>query len=240
MRRAWSLVAAATAAIVAAAGCVTADGNVLLDGTPLASCDQVPGRTSDDQACTFAGVCVVPDPTDPMPSCCQTLASCDGGTLSLDRYCEPGCTACLDDTGCPAGRELCDGNRCTACPDPTACPPCPAGLAPLVRNGCTTCTCAPPSQCDPNTMQCSATGEECYPGMVCTPGCTPSDPSCCANVCAAPGCPSPAPLGCDTTCDPTTMMCSECVTGACACLNGRWSCTAVCGTPTGMCFQPAG
>lgn len=227
MTRALVLVA------LALAGCVTEDADVLTDGTPLASCAAVAGRTSDDQACTFAGVCSVPEPTDPI--CCQTLATCDGGSLSLNRYCEPGCTPCADDRQCAPGMQVCDGSQCVACPDVGMCPPCPSGLEPLVRNGCATCTCAPASQCDVDPTQCQ--GAQCYPGMVCAPGCAPGDASCCANVCAAPGCPIPAPLGCDTACPPNEM-CTTCVTGACACQMGQWVCTAVCGERTGACFQP--
>lgn len=225
--------AAALTAALALAGCVTEDADVLTDGTPLTSCADVPGRTSDTQACIFSGVCALPDRTD--PACCQTIATCVGGTLALTPYCEPGCATCADDRACAPGRQLCDGNQCVDCPDASMCPPCPSGLAPLVRNGCPTCTCAPASECglDPTTCP----GEECYPGIVCAPGCMPGDPSCCANVCAAPGCPSPAPLGCDTTCSPAEM-CSTCVTGACDCVMGQWQCTAVCGDRTGVCFQP--
>lgn len=227
----------AAIASLALAACVTEDADVLVDGQPLTSCDQVAQRTSDDQACTFTGVCALAAPTDPV--CCQVLASCAGGTLRLDRYCEPGCAECADDTQCVAGATLCEANRCVACPDPSTCAawPCPPGLVPLVRNGCETCTCAPPSECGLDPTQCM--GEACYPGMVCAPGCAPGDPSCCANVCAPPGCASPAPLGCDTTCPPA-MGCPDdtCVTGACECMGDTWVCTPVCGPRSGICFQP--
>lgn len=227
--------APALLATLALAACVTEDADVLQQGPPLTSCAEVPGRISDQQACLFADACVVPTPTD--PTCCQTIATCVAGTLSLQSYCQPGCAACMDDTGCVAGRQVCDGNVCVACPDTTNCAPCGPGLVPLVRNGCPTCTCAPASQCDfADPTACN--GAECYPGLVCAPGCPPGDPTCCANVCAAPGCPSPAPLGCDTDCA-TNPMCTSCVTGACECIMGQWSCTAVCGERTGVCFQPS-
>lgn len=228
--------ARAALAALALAACVTEDADVLREGTPLVSCGDVPGRISDQQACLFTDACVVPTPSD--PSCCQTIATCVAGTLNLDSYCQPGCAACMDDTGCVAGRQICDGNSCVACPDTTNCAPCAPGLAPLTRNGCPTCTCAPASECsfaDPAACP----GEQCYPGLVCAPGCFPGDPSCCANVCAASGCPSPAPLGCDTDCGSNPGMCTTCVTGACACVMGQWSCTATCGELTGMCFQPS-
>ncbi len=221
-------------AIVAmVAGCVTADGDVLSVGALLTNCEQVPGRQSDDQACNFTEVCAVPDPRD--PACCQTFVSCRDGLLQFDPYCSPNCRSCVDDSACPPGMAVCDGNQCVACTDPGMCEPCPAGLAPVVRNGCRTCACARPTECAvggpcPN-------GEQCYPGMVCAPGCSPADAGCCANVCAATGCPSPAPLGCDTACaDPT---CTEgCVTTACECVDARWVCRAGCGQRSGVCFQP--
>ncbi len=221
-------------AIVAATACVTVDGDVLVDGTQLTTCADVERRMSDLQACSFTGLCAVPDATD--PSCCQLIASCDDGTLALERYCAPGCAPCMDDSGCRFGEQLCDDQQCAACPDVSACPPCEVGFAPLSRNGCPTCTCAPASECtaDPTT---ACTDEQCYPGLVCAPGCVAGDPGCCANVCAAAGCPSPAPLGCDTDCT-TAPMCQTCVTVACECDQGRWICRADCGTPTGACFQP--
>ena len=234
MRRAARATSALAA--LALAACVTEDADVLQEGTPLLSCADVPGRISDHQACLFTDACVVPTPAD--PTCCQTIASCVAGTLDLASYCQPGCAACMDDSGCVAGRQVCDGNTCVACPDTSNCAPCAPGLAPLTRNGCPTCTCAPPSECsfaDPATCP----NEECYPGLVCAPGCFPGDPSCCANVCATPGCPSPAPLGCDTDCGSNPTMCASCVIGACACVMGQWSCTATCGERTGVCFQPS-
>jgi hypothetical protein len=211
--------ALAALASLALAACVTEDADVLQEGTPLLSCADVPGRISDRQACLFTDACVVPTPTD--PTCCQTIATCVAGTLDLASYCQPGCAACMDDTGCVAGRQVCDGNVCVACPDTTNCAPCGPGLVPLVRNGCPTCTCAPASQCDlADPTACN--GDECYPGLVCAPGCLPGDPTCCANVCAAPGCPSPAPLGCDTDCA-TNPMCTSCVTGAPSAARSRSS-----------------
>lgn len=133
-------------AIVAmVAGCVTADGDVLSVGALLTNCEQVPGRQSDDQACNFTEVCAVPDPRD--PACCQTFVSCRDGLLQFDPYCSPNCRSCVDDSACPPGMAVCDGNQCVACTDPGMCEPCPAGLAPLVRNGCRTCACAPPTEC---------------------------------------------------------------------------------------------
>lgn len=224
---------AVAVALAMLAACVTEDGDVLQQGTPLTSCDQVAMRTSDEQACTFSGACAISTPSD--PACCQVLASCVAGTLSLERYCEPGCGECMDDTTCERGATVCDGGRCVACADPDECTPCAAGLVPLERNGCATCICAPPSECSLDPAECM--GELCYPGMLCAPGCAPEDPGCCANACAPAGCPSPAPLGCDTVC-PVELNCESCVTGACECVRDTWVCRAVCGERTGVCFQP--
>lgn len=220
-------------AIVTAA-CVTADGDVLSVGELLTSCDQVARRSSDDQACAFADVCAVPDADD--PTCCQTFVACVDGLLQFEPYCSPNCRGCMTDAECGFGVGWCEGTACVACPDPGACPPCSDGQVPLVRNGCPSCQCAPPSECDGGPGACGPV-EVCYPGMVCATGCDPNQSDCCANVCAAAGCPSPAPLGCDTTCaDPT---CAEgCVTTACECVDTRWVCRSACGTRTGVCFQP--
>lgn len=225
---------ALAALALATAACVTVDGDVLVDGTLLTSCDDVVRRTSDAQACSFVGLCALADPAD--PSCCQLIARCDDGTLALERYCSPSCAPCMDDTGCTFGAQVCDGQQCVACPDVSACTPCESGFTPLLRNGCPTCTCAPRSECSDEPAT-ACTDEECYPGLVCAPGCAPGDSACCANVCAAPGCPSPAPLGCDTDCT-TDPSCQTCVTVACECEMGRWVCTSGCGLPSGTCFQP--
>ncbi|MEZ4403757.1 MAG: hypothetical protein R3B06_27280 [Kofleriaceae bacterium] len=229
---------AALVVTLAAVGCVTSDGNVLTSGTPLTECSQARARTSDQQACAFTDVCSIPDDTD--PGCCQQIVTCASGTLHLERYCSPGCQQCVDDTACPPGMTICDGNQCVACPDPAMCPPCAPGTAPLIRNGCPTCTCAPASECDAaDPAACAQPNPEvCYPGQVCAPGCDATDPTCCANVCAAPGCPVPAPQGCDTACPPG-LGCATCVTTGCACVMGQWSCGAVCGEPTRQCFQPS-
>lgn len=223
------------ALLLALTACVTEDANVLVDGTPITSCDQLATRTSDQQACTFTGICALGLPSD--PGCCQQLATCAGGSLHLDQYCETGCIACDDDTDCTAGTELCDANRCTACPTPASCDgwPCPAGTTNLVRNGCATCTCAPASECESSTG-CGA--DTCYPGLVCAAGCASADPGCCTNTCAPAGCPSPAPVGCDTAC-PASFECETCITGACECVGATWVCTPLCGYQTGQCFQPS-
>lgn len=230
--------AVALAAAAALAGCVALDADVLTVGPVLADCMAVLGRASDQQACGFAGVCSWPAATD--PTCCQVLAICERGTLAIEQYCDPSCRTCAADRECPVGVAVCDGDACVACPDPTTCAPCAAGTTPVARNGCATCLCAPPSECggDPaGPGGCAVPGETCYPGLVCADGCGPGDPSCCANVCAADGCPVPAPLGCDTRCPPE-LGCQECVTGACECGAGQWTCTPICAPMTGRCFQP--
>lgn len=222
---------------VALAGCIAADQPVLTAGPTLTSCEAVPSRVSDLQACDFDGVCTWSDPTNPDGSaCCSYFAICTEGRLLVEPMCQPECRTCARDVECPAGVSWCDGTTCVACTDPGMCPPCPAGTVPITRNGCPTCTCAPASECtDPAT--CAAPSESCYRGQVCAEGCAPDELGCCANVCAAPGCAEPAPQGCLMDC-PLGATCPQCMATACACSNGVWQCTAVCSDVVGPCFLP--
>jgi hypothetical protein len=245
-RHAVALTLALTLAASATA-CVAADEPVLTAGPTLTTCAAVMTRASDLQACDFDGVCSWSDPANPAGTvCCSYYAVCNGGRLLVEPSCSPDCTqTCLNDAGCPTGAAWCDGTTCVACPDPAMCPPCPTGTMPVLRNGCPTCTCAPPSECagtDPNTgvMECDTpqTGEVCYRGQVCTAGCAPGEPTCCANVCAAPGCSEPAPQGCRMDC-PTMENCPQCMATDCTCNNGVWQCTPVCSDVVGPCFHAA-
>ena len=240
-RAAASLAAALALALVAgalAAACVVDDADVLTLGPVLRSCDEVPRRVSDRQACDFTGVCNLTLPGS--PACCAELVTCSGGALSVHPYCDDGCVSCAGDAECPRGERLCDGQQCVACPDPSTCEPCGDGTQLLERNGCVTCECGPPAQCSPaDNTPCDPMDptSTCYPGLRCGAGCQAGEPGCCLNVCAAPGCSSPAPLGCDTPC-PVELGCQTCQTAACRCDGMAWTCDAVCAPTTGACFFP--
>lgn len=227
----------ALALAAALAGCVVDDRDVLVISPVLLACEDASRRISDHQACAFGGVCALPLPDS--PACCAELVACSDGTLSVHPYCDAGCVSCGGDRDCPAGERLCDGRMCTPCVDPATCGPCAMGTVPIVRNGCATCACGPPSECelDPGDGCDAMTMETCYPGLRCGTGCLPDEPGCCLNVCAISGCASPAPLGCDTPCPPN-LGCARCQATACRCDGMLWTCDAVCAAPTDVCFFP--
>src|SRR5262249_21142357 len=155
--------------------------------------------------------------------CCQDYAFCGAGMLIHETKCDPAaCIKCVGDADCTFGKEICDLGRCVACPDLGACAPCPAGFATLARNGCPSCDCAPPSECD-GARPCGGV-QKCYLGEVCVKGCVPSY-DCCANVCAdaTQPCSMPAPLGCNMKC-PVELGCGTCAAEACICDQGTWVC----------------
>ena len=202
--------AAALGVTVAAAlaACVAADEPVLTAGPTLTTCAEVELRQFDLQACAFDGVCTWTGTVEPNGVvCCTHFAVCSEGRLIVESMC------------------------------PMDCPPCPAGTAPLLQNGCATCTCAPPSQCDGTAPMACDPALVCYRGQVCAGDTQPGQLDGCANVCAAPGCAEPAPLGCRMDC-PMEPSCASCMATDCRCDAGVWSCTPVCSDTVGPCFLP--
>jgi hypothetical protein len=212
--------------VVAWLGCTSEQA--VLEVSQVTSCDGAWLATAG-AACAFAGTCNRVDPADPV--CCTDTAYCNNGALVADRACNPDCTGCADDRECAPGAAICTAGHCTPCPSTINCQACPQGWQRLERNGCATCDCAPPSQCNPGpTVPGTTNGcvlpEVCYPGKRCTPGCAPGD-DCCANTCSAPGCPGPAPVGCFMPC--VNMPCMQCAAESCECMpNGSWFCTPRC------------
>lgn len=228
--------ALATLATLASA-CVVDDRNILVAGPTLHACEDAARRVSEVQACDFTGVCAL---DVPVAECCSELVACVHGVLSVNLYCDDGCMpACTTDAQCTPGAAFCNGMVCEACPEPNTCAACPMGTTQLERNGCLTCDCGPPSQCDRATgMVCDPGGMQiCYPGQRCGVGCQAGEAGCCLDVCGLPGCASPAPLGCDTPC-PVELGCAECQAVACRCDGMAWTCDAVCAPTTGACFFP--
>jgi hypothetical protein len=209
MSRAVTLaLALALATALLAAACVAADAPVLTAGPTLRSCDEVQMRQFDLQACEFDGVCTWSDAADPNgAACCTYFAVCNEGRLLVESMC------------------------------PMECTDCPTGTVPLRQNGCATCTCAPPSQCDDLDAMACDPSLTCYRGQVCADATMPGQLDGCANVCAAPGCAEPAPLGCRMDC-PMELGCATCMATACVCDAGVWSCSPVCSDVVGPCFLP--
>ena len=222
---------AITAAL--ALGACTTERVILDDGAlPIEDCDGVWQRGANGFPCDFAGTCVREAPPDPM--CCTSFAYCRMGELVLDVACNPDCAPCADDSACEYGAATCDGQACVPCtvtnPDGSMCPTCPPGWAPLTRNGCATCQCAPPNECDlGGGMMCDPidpTNGVCYAGANQIDGCVPGDAGCAANVCSRAGCQEPAPLGCFMDC--MGMPCQQCASTACECDGSQWVCQPIC------------
>lgn len=112
------------------------------------------------------------------------------------------------------------------CPSTASCPACPDGWARLARDGCDTCVCAPPAECEVPGAACAG-AETCYAGAACADGCDAFSEGCCANACESSGCQGPVPVGCQVVC-PGELGCSLCANAACTCSGDRWACDAVC------------
>jgi hypothetical protein len=173
------------------------------------------------------GPCDRANPVD--PTCCTDYAYCTMDGLVMDTVCDPEC-ACVDDSTCEYGVRICELSTglCEQCPSPDLCPACPDGWTRLQRNGCETCQCAPPSQCERPGDLCDDQQSWCYPGASCAEMCDAFTPGCCANACSAPGCPEPAPVGCFAECPPELGCQTFCATQSCVCDGAQWTCDAIC------------
>jgi hypothetical protein len=191
----------------------------------ITSCAAVWNGAEKGAPCSFGDRCERATPGD--DACCTDLVSCVDDMLVFDQSCRTECN-CAVDTECSFGAEICEG-RCVACPSIDVCPPCPTGWVALARNGCPTCQCGPPPQCDVPGDLCDAAAPDtvCYAGASCAEGCDAKVPGCCSNACATRGCPEQAPVGCVTECQPG-MGCALCATSSCSCVDGAWSCDQVC------------
>ena len=214
-------------AILAAlvAGC-TVERDVLVTATITTCEDAVVADLG--AACAFAGTCTLPTLANPL--CCDDVADCKDGRIERSQQCKASCASCRDDTGCEAGKAICDGSVCVACPI-VACPACPANWVPLERNGCPTCDCAPKPSCGPNVSgaACVTPQKACYVGADCTAGCAANDEGCCTHQCADAGCTGPIPTGCLAVCPgPIASVCHTCAATQCDCVGGAWQCMIAC------------
>jgi hypothetical protein len=195
----------------------------------ITSCRDAWEQGTPGAPCALDAPCARPSPDE--SACCTDTASCPAGALWLERACRPEC-ACRDDAQCAFGRTICVDLRCQACPPTDVCAPCPPRWVRLTRNGCATCQCGPPSQCDHPMEPCMDGGSAgrpgiCYPGESCAAGCDPWQPGCCSNACSQEGCAMPAPLGCLTECPPD-VACGACAADSCECDGARWMCAPIC------------
>ncbi len=222
--------AALVGAVLAAAAC-TETVQVLQPPPDAAVRDAAIGVDNCEEAfivdvgttCLTGLWCEVPVPDVP---CCTVTAQCDAGAV-LERTESCDCASCEDDSGCAFGVQTCDAGMCVDCPIEAACDACPDGLLWLDRNGCTTCVCAPPTECSP-TGECDVGA--CVRGDRCSDGCPAEDYGCCSSVCDfnAGECPTPVPQGCEIACDAAHQDCGGCVTIDCNCVGGEWSCGQIC------------
>ncbi|HUJ60637.1 MAG TPA: hypothetical protein VLX92_19180 [Kofleriaceae bacterium] len=214
--------------LVALCAC-TVDRDVLVANQTITTCPEALAGASG-QACAFTGTCDG-NPGSPS-SCCSDTAYCEGGALVVNHACNPDCAPCTDDRQCTLGAAICTNDVCEPCPSTASCTACPAGWTRLARNGCPTCDCAPPSDCNGATTAnaCLAVSSGiCYVGADCTSGCAPGDEGCCSNQCAAQGCTGPIPVGCMASCASSGVTCATtCVADHCDCVAGQWKCTAAC------------
>jgi hypothetical protein len=233
--RTRALLLAAVAALLAAC---TVERQVLLDDTLLINCEQVWVRGESGDRCDLVEQCARNTPEN--ETCCVDFAYCVMGELAMDTTCDQDCVTCTDDHGCTAGVAVCNGSLCETCEqlDPAGsmeCDDCPPGWIYLTRNGCPTCECAPPSECDQNLADgCPQTEpggpQQCYQGMRSADlACATDDAGCFANACSPPGCAPPVPAGCFTECR-TIPECGQCATNNCECdqASGGWICDEIC------------
>jgi hypothetical protein len=162
----------------------------------------------------------------PLDPCTMEFVDCapDGLHYSTQNTCG---LACDGDQACTPGASVCNDEICEVCPLAEACPECPEGLEPLQRSGCTTCTCAPVTECDSDDDCAPST---CVRGAACSPGCPADDLQCCTSTCVPTdaACPGPVPRGCLVACDDEHPGCDQCATRDCTCDGDTWTCTQVC------------
>lgn len=192
---------------------------------PISSCDGALRGSEGDACVDFEPECII------MTGCCVRQFICEINQLFIFEDCGL-CAECSDDRECGA-QEWCIGiststGTCTPCPERGPCEDCPPDLVPLIRNGCETCECLPPTQCR-NDEECMERfgdrGPFCLPGQLCA--C--DDISCCVNVCMDPSCtpPTAVPEGCVVDCP--DMSCElGCRLQGCRCVDDRWECSRRC------------
>jgi hypothetical protein len=219
----------AALALAACAGCTTPVP--VLQIPEIRDCALA--RISEEGApCAFTAPCLWTEPASG-GGCCANRATCNNRRLSLDNDCAAACQTCGRDVDCPFGATFCvhgpEFGECAPCLPTGPCPSCPAGWVPLTRNGCPSCECAPPSQCDIFTPGSCPSPNRCYIGQRCAEGCSGPDP-CCVNVCSGGDCIPIVWEGCPVACK--NLACGECMLEQCQCMpGGTWACRERCIAP---------
>jgi hypothetical protein len=215
--------------LAALAACAACTNPVpVLELRSILDCEQA-RLGADGDSCALPEACLWSEPSVG-GGCCTVRAACRQFELAIETGCGSTCDACpRGDLDCPFGAALCLGGLCTPCPRTDGCPPCPAGWVPFGRNGCPTCECTPPSQCDVFVPASCPAPDRCYIGAFCAEGCDAFD--CCVNVCSNGDCIPIAFEGCPVPCT-RTPGCSSCALEQCECLpGGTWSCRERCVPP---------
>ena len=157
---------------------------------------------------------------------CTKKASCFNGRLSFSESC-PGTCPCQEDSACGPS-EWCVDAGCQTCDEPLECPPCPSAMEHITRNGCRTCDCGPPSQCE----RC-LTNESCEASRYCLSGCVGD--LCCVQQCTDNSC-GRNPEGCSMDCG--SLSCGgDCFAEKCGCTPEGYRCVPRCSPDSGVYTQ---
>lgn len=196
-------------------GCSLPAGELLTPGVPpgplWVDCEAALRSARVGDACSGITSCSAAD-----AGCCVEQVRCSSGVISLVTRDCTACGTCAEDRECGT-REWCVAGRCQSCPEVTNCRACLLPQVQLMRNGCRTCDCGPPSEC-------GGCGERaCVESRYCQAGC--SGAGCCVLQCEAPSC-GPGVVGCAMPCG--AVPCRFCVASRCVCEAGSWRCEPVC------------
>jgi hypothetical protein len=218
------LALAASAASAASAAC---SDRVAVLSVPVITTCELARVAAEGDACDLPEPCFQTAASG--GGCCTTRETCRDGGLTVDTGCGSACTTqCGPDRDCPYGKAFCQGGLCTPCAGAHDCPACPAGWVRLERNGCPSCDCAPPSQCDVLDPSTCPDPARCYIGGLCAEGCQSFD--CCVNVCSVASCFFLAPEGCPLPCR-TIPGCTSCALEQCECIGNSFACRERCVAP---------
>lgn len=217
------------AAALACAGCTTPVQ--VLQLPEIRDCE-VARLGAQGDACALPEPCLWTEPSGGT-GCCAHRATCTNGRLLVETSCSADCELCGHDLDCAFGEEFCapgpEHAECVPCLPAGPCPPCPGGWVPLQRNGCPSCECAPPKQCEIFEPASCPSPDRCYIGQRCAEGCSGID--CCVNVCSGGDCVPIVWEGCPVACS-ATPGCGSCALEGCTCMpGGQWACRERCIPP---------
>ncbi len=211
-----------TLALLLLSGCrgETTDVIERFDAGPSGECEGAVQQWLEDPSqpasCDFEGTCVVVD------ECCEITGACVGAVLFVNERCTR-CDPCTTDLECPT-RWWCEGGQCVRCRELPPLPDCPPPSTPLIRNGCSTGRCLPPSECLTDA-DCGAR-RRCIRGEACEEC---DDITCCANRCASDACAATtSPEWCADYAAACPCGSGPCLARDCTCMGDTWTCAAEC------------